>query len=63
MVAPQTQSKGYGKKLLNFVVAKLQQTHLTPIILTVAACNDKVVKMYEKFGLVTVSEEMDEWKI
>ncbi len=63
MVAPQSQGKGYGKKLLNFVVAKLQQTYRTPIILTVAACNDKAVNMYEKFGFVPVSEEMDEWKI
>ena len=63
MVAPQSQGKGYGKKLLYFVVAKLQQTHRTPIFLTVAACNDKAVKMYEKFGFVAVSEEMEEWKI
>lgn len=60
MVAPQSQGKGYGKKLLNFVVAKLQQTHRTPIVLTVATCNDKAVKMYEKFGFVPVSEEMDD---
>lgn len=63
MVTPQSQGKGYGKKLLNFVVAKLQQTHRTPIFLTVAACNDKAMNMYEKFGLVPVKEEMDEWKI
>lgn len=63
MVAPQSQGKGYGTKLLNFIVAKLQQTHRIPIVLTVAACNDKAVKMYEKFGFVPVSEEMDEWKI
>jgi ribosomal protein S18 acetylase RimI-like enzyme len=31
--------------------------------LTVAACNEKAVKMYEKFGFVPVSEEMEEWKI
>ena len=63
MVAPQSQGKGYGTKLLNFIVAKLQQTNRTPIILTVAACNDKAVKMYEKIGFVPISEEMDEWKI
>jgi GNAT superfamily N-acetyltransferase len=63
MVAPQSQGKGYGKKLLNFVVAKLQQTNRTPIVVTVAACNDKAVKMYVKFGFVPVSEEMEEWKI
>lgn len=63
MVAPQAQGKGYGTKLLNFIVAKLQQTHRTPIFLTVAACNEKAVKMYEKFGFVPVGEEMDEWKI
>lgn len=63
MVAPQAQGKGYGTKLLSFAVAKLQQTHRTPIFLTVAACNDKALKMYEKFGFVTVSEEMDQWKI
>ena len=62
MVALQSQGKGYGKKLLNFIVAKLQQTHRTPIILTVAACNDKAVKMYEKFGFIPVSEDMEEWK-
>ncbi len=45
------------------MVAKLQQTHRTPIILTVAACNDKAIKMYKKFGFVTVREEMEEWKI
>lgn len=45
------------------MVAKLQQTHRTPIILTVAACNDKAVKMYKKFGFVTVREKMEEWKI
>lgn len=60
MVAPQSQGKGYGKKLLSFVVTKLQQTHRTPIILTVAACNDKAVKMYEKFGFVPVSEKIEE---
>lgn len=63
MVAPQSQGKGYGTKLLNFIVAKLQQTNRTPIILTVAACNDKAVKLYEKIGFVSVSEEMDKWKI
>lgn len=63
MVTPQSQGKGYGKKLLIFTIAKLQQTHCTPIIFTVAACNDKAVKMYEKFGFVPVSEEIDEWKI
>lgn len=63
LVAPRYQGKGHGKRLLNFVVAKLQQTHRTPIILTVAACNDKAVTMYEKFGFVPVSEKMDEWKI
>lgn len=63
MVAPQAQGKGYGTTLLNFAVAKLQQTHRTPIFLTVAACNDKAARMYEKFGFVPVSEEMDEWKI
>ena len=41
----------------------LQQTHRTTIILTVAVCNDKAVKMYEKFGVVPVSEKMEEWKI
>ncbi len=63
MVAQQSQGKGYGKMLLNFAVAKLQQTHRTPICLTVAACNDKAVQMYEKFGFVPVSEEMDTWMI
>lgn len=63
MVAPQFQGKGYGMKLLNFIVAKLQQTHRTPIILMVATCNDKAVKMYEKFGFIPVSEEIEEWKI
>jgi len=63
MVAPQSQGKGYGTKLLNFIVAKLQQTHRTPIVVTVAACNDNAVKLYEKFGFVPVSEEMEEWKI
>lgn len=63
MVAPQSQGKGYGKELLNFAVAKLQQTYRTPIILTVAACNDKAIKMYEKFGFVPVGEEMEEWEI
>ncbi|TCL55219.1 acetyltransferase (GNAT) family protein [Kineothrix alysoides] len=63
MIAPQSQGRGYGTKLLNFIVAKLQQTNRTPIVLTVAACNSKAVKMYEKFGFVPISEEMDEWKI
>ena len=63
MVAPQSQGKGYGTKLLNFIVAKLQQTNRTPIILTVAACNDKAIKLYEKIGFVPIGEEMDEWKI
>jgi ribosomal protein S18 acetylase RimI-like enzyme len=63
MVAPHYQGKGYGLRLLNFIVAKLQQTHRTPILLTVAACNDKAVKLYEKYGFVPVSEKMEEWKI
>ncbi|MHB1154722.1 MAG: GNAT family N-acetyltransferase [Eubacteriales bacterium] len=63
MVAPKSQGKGYGTKLLNFIVAKLQQTHRTPIVLIVVACNDNAVKMYEKFGFVPVGEEIDEWKI
>jgi ribosomal protein S18 acetylase RimI-like enzyme len=63
MVAPQSQGKGYGKELLKFAVAKLQQTHRTPIVLTVAACNDKAIRMYEKFGFVVVSEKMDEWRL
>jgi len=63
MVAPQSQGKGYGTKLLIFILAKLQQTNHTPIFLTVAACNDKAVKMYKKIGFVPISEEMDKWKI
>ena len=63
MVAPQFQGKGNGWKLLNFIVAKLQQTHRAPIFLNVAACNDPAIKMYEKFGFVPVHEEMAEWKI
>ncbi len=62
MVAPQAQGKGYGKKLLEFVVAKLQQTHRTPIFLTVAACNEKAVKLYEMFGFIPVYEEMETWE-
>jgi GNAT superfamily N-acetyltransferase len=63
MVAPHSQGKGYGWKLLNFIVAKLQQTHRTPIFLTVAACNDKAVKLYENFGFVPIREEIEEWEI
>jgi ribosomal protein S18 acetylase RimI-like enzyme len=31
--------------------------------LTVAACNDKAVKMYERFGFVAIAESMDEWRL
>jgi predicted GNAT family N-acyltransferase len=63
MVAPQSQGKGYGLKLLNFIIAELQQTHRTPIFLTVATCNNKAVKLYENFGFVPIREEMEEWEI
>ena len=63
MVAPRSQGKGYGTKLLNFAVAKLQQAHRAPIVLTVAAGNDRAVRMYERFGFVPLGEEMEEWRI
>ncbi len=63
MVAPRSQGKGYGTRLLSFAVAKLQQTQRTPIVLTVAACNDGAIGMYERFGFVRVGEEMETWKI
>jgi ribosomal protein S18 acetylase RimI-like enzyme len=63
MVALHAQGKGYGARLLRFMVAKLQETQRTPIVLTVAACNENAIKIYEKFGFATVSEDMDEWKI
>lgn len=63
MVTPKSQGKGYGTKLLNFIVAKIKQTHRMPIVLTVAACNNNAVKMYEKFGFVPVSEETDKCEI
>ncbi len=63
MVAPRSQGKGYGTRLLGFAVAKLQQAHRTPIVLTVAAANDGAVRMYERFGFVRVGEELETWKV
>lgn len=63
MVAPRAQGKGYGTRLLRFAVAKLQQAHRSPIVLTVAAGNDGAVRMYERFGFVRVGEELETWKI
>jgi ribosomal protein S18 acetylase RimI-like enzyme len=63
MVAPQCQGKGYGTRLLAFAVAKLQHTHRVPIALTVAACNAKAIRMYERFGFVVVSERVEEWRL
>lgn len=31
--------------------------------MTVAACNEKAVRMYEKFGFAPVSEIMEEWEV
>ncbi|MFV0411886.1 MAG: GNAT family N-acetyltransferase, partial [Oscillospiraceae bacterium] len=63
MVAPPFQGRGYGKKLLEFAVAKLTQARQTPIALTVAACNHRAVNLYEAFGFTSVGEEVEEWQI
>lgn len=62
-VAPCAQGKGYGTELLRFAVAQLQAARRTPIVLTVAACNAGAVRLYERFGFVTVGEEMETWKL
>jgi ribosomal protein S18 acetylase RimI-like enzyme len=63
MIAPRAQGRGYGAMLLRFAVARLLETHRTPIRLTVAACNDGAVRFYERFGFVPVGEFVESWKI
>lgn len=50
IVNPKYQGQGYGKKLLHTAVAMMQERKISPIILHVAAWNERALHLYETNG-------------
>ena len=50
IVNPKYQGQGYGKKLLHTAVAMMQERQISPIILHVAAWNERALRLYETNG-------------
>lgn len=50
IVNPKYQGQGYGKKLLHTAVAMMQERKVSPIILHVAAWNERALRLYEANG-------------
>ena len=50
IVNPKYQGQGYGKKLLHTALAMMQEKKVTPIILHVAAWNERALHLYETNG-------------
>lgn len=57
IVSKEFQNQGYGKKLLLFAVAKMQENNISPIILHVADWNRNAIKLYSKNGFKIVKTE------
>lgn len=53
IVNPRFQGQGYGKKLLYTAVAMMQERKILPIILHVAAWNERALQLYETNGFET----------
>ena len=51
------QRRGYGRALLAFAVARLQQQGITPITLHVADWNQGALRLYQDFGFVVTKTE------
>ncbi len=58
IVAKKFQRKGYGKKLLDFAVASMQESGISPITLHVADWNKSAVKLYLDNGFVITGTEI-----
>lgn len=73
IVNPKYQGQGYGKKLLHTAVAMMQERKVSPIILHVAAWNERALHLYEtngfestlaikvKHGKPTRLQELKQW--
>lgn len=73
IVNPKFQGQGYGKKLLHTAVAIMQTKRVSPIILHVAAWNERALRLYEtngfestlaikvKHGKPTRLQELKQW--
>lgn len=51
-VAPQMRSKGYGQKILEFMLNEIKEMNIANIFLEVAVNNINAIKLYEKNGFV-----------
>lgn len=51
------QGLGYGKKLLNYAINKMQKNNINPIKLHVAKWNEKALSLYESIGFQCVNIE------
>ena len=58
IVAKEYQRKGYGKMLLNFAIAHMQEDGIFPIILHVADWNRNAIDLYLKNGFVITKTEI-----
>ncbi len=58
IVKKSSQRMGYGKRLLQFAVSRLQSRSISPIILHVADWNQGAVKMYLESGFSIVGTEV-----
>ncbi|WP_372474047.1 GNAT family N-acetyltransferase [Capnocytophaga sp. ARDL2] len=56
-VAPQTQGKGIGTKLLHYLINYVQQHQLPKLTLLVDTTNPNAKKLYSRLGFVEVGEQ------
>lgn len=54
IVNPKFQGQGYGKKLLHTAIAMMQERKVSPIILHVAAWNERALRLYETNGFESI---------
>jgi len=52
------QNKGYGEKLLEYVVTTAKELQLSDIMLNVYSFNSHAISLYNKFGFKTLSQDM-----
>ena len=60
-VSPKYQNKGYGKKLLDYAINRMQQAGIEDITLYVADLNKKAVQLYLNYGFKCTNSIWDNW--
>ena len=58
VVDTQYQNKGYGKKLLDYIIKYAKDGNYNNIELYVYCFNEKAIKLYEKYGFENLTQNM-----